>query len=149
GVSGKEGVQLHPLEIRARLELMPAVDPGDLVESVPRVLRVQTGARAATLACAQAAHLRRIKRRDGQAAGGVILADVDLRELFVGDRTRQALGKAEAGHTKTGAGGNRRVLQTSVGNTKLAQETRREVGSQSDSGVARRIGTDCCCRESL
>src|SRR4029077_14007313 len=85
GVSGEEGIQLHALEIHACLELMPSANPGDLINSVPGVLRIQARARPAALARAEASDFRRVKRGDREAVAGVILIQVDLGKLLKGN----------------------------------------------------------------
>src|SRR5262249_49456553 len=131
------------LEINPRLELMPSLDPGDLINSVPGVLRIQAGAGAAILARAQAGDFGRVKVRDREAAGGVILIYVDIGKLLVGDRVAQTGGKSQLRYVKARAGRYRGVLLARIGDAKLAQKVRREVGYQADSRVTGRIRAYC------
>ena len=144
GIAGEKRVQLHALEIRAGFDLVPSVNPGDLINPVPGVLRIQAGARATALSRAEAGHFRRIERGDRKAAAGVILVHVDFGKLLVCDNVRQASGESQLGHVEARACRHGGVLQARVSNAKLTQKIRREIGREGDSSVSCRVGAYGC-----
>src|SRR5207248_775709 len=111
---------------------MAIANPGDLINPMPGVLRIQARTSPATLSHADTIHLGRIKGGHRQTAAGVVLIDINFRELFIGDAVAEAGGKTEAGQVKAGAGGHRGVLQARVADAKLAEKTWGEIGDKAD-----------------
>ena len=124
------------------------MDPGNVIERVPRVLRAEVLAVSAGLADPQIAHFVGAERGHGETGAGGVLLHEDLGELFVSDHVREAGGKAQLAHVEALAERHGVVLQARVRDAELAQETGGERRSQTDAGIAGRVGGHGRSRES-
>src|SRR3954454_17377079 len=128
---------------------MPSFDPGDLVQTVPRILRIEAGRGSATLSSSYARDFRRVVSGHSQSAARVVLVNIDLGKLLVCNLVRQTRGEAQCCHIEPCAGRHSSVLEASVGDPELTKQVWSKVRCQCDIRVAGRVRAYRCSGKCL